>query len=36
VQKYESSIRLTNLANTYNMSKSTIRQLRTLYNPFLL
>jgi Mor family transcriptional regulator len=36
VQKYESGVRVTDLANMYSMSKSTISTITHIINTFLL
>jgi hypothetical protein len=36
VQKYESGVRVTNLDNTYSMSKSTISTITHIIQPFFI
>jgi hypothetical protein len=36
VQKYESGVRVTDLANMYSMSKSTISTITHIMNPFFI
>jgi DNA invertase Pin-like site-specific DNA recombinase len=36
VQKYESGVRVTDVANTYSISKSTISTITHIIQPFLI